>query len=316
MSILINNKISTTPFIRDNGWTRPLNKFQILTWIIILIFSLLTFGVELPTLPKYSWTPAFICFSIFLCLVVGFLLAVTTVDPSDPLSFEHRKKSGNSVEIFDRSKHKHVIENGYCNICRCAVDKSSKHCQPCNKCVKNFDHHCIWLNNCIGSKNYKIFLILLSVTLIICIGMLAISLYVFILGFVNEDNLNPDVWWKYSNGIFITFQTFIGIKILLLFITVGLVGQLAIFHLFLIFRNQTTYSHYKRQEEKKATKRKAASEAASSFEDMPLPACSSTLNSSHTNQNLQTNHLTSNKNFFSLSTSINSGYHNEVVTDA
>ena len=42
MSILINNKISTTPFIRDNGWTRPLNKFQVCYnfWPIFFLFAL------------------------------------------------------------------------------------------------------------------------------------------------------------------------------------------------------------------------------------------------------------------------------------
>ncbi|VDN43795.1 unnamed protein product, partial [Gongylonema pulchrum] len=61
---------------------------------------------------------------------------------------------------YDASKHEHVIENNYCNICLIYVsvilfDSTCKHCRTCNKCVPGFDHHCKWLNNCIGAPNYR-----------------------------------------------------------------------------------------------------------------------------------------------------------------
>ncbi|KAE9413347.1 hypothetical protein Angca_005351, partial [Angiostrongylus cantonensis] len=61
---------------------------------------------------------------------------------------------------FDPTRHNHVIENGFCNICQIHVNEKTKHCRRCNVCVEVFDHHCIWLNNCIGKKNYGMFIIM------------------------------------------------------------------------------------------------------------------------------------------------------------
>lgn len=89
---------------------------------------------------------------MFLSHLVLHLSAVS-IDPAD-LSVRTRSSRA-PPPPFDRSKHRHVIENSHCYLCQVDVGAKSKHCSACNKCVSNFDHHCRWLNNCVGSRNYK-----------------------------------------------------------------------------------------------------------------------------------------------------------------
>ena len=55
------------------------------------------------------------------------------------------------------------------------------------QCVRNFDHHCRWLNNCVGLRNYPVFFVLVFTTMIHCIFIAAISLYLFIASITIED---------------------------------------------------------------------------------------------------------------------------------
>jgi hypothetical protein len=62
-----------------------------------------------------------------------------------------------------------------CRLCLVYVSKGTRHCSICNKCVMGFDHHCIYLNTCIGSRNYPLFLGLL--TCVILLISTQVSLY-------------------------------------------------------------------------------------------------------------------------------------------
>ncbi len=58
---------------------------------------------------------------IIYSIVFALVTTATMIDPSDESSLRHRKNSTAPVPTFDRSKHKHVIEEGYCHICQCRV---------------------------------------------------------------------------------------------------------------------------------------------------------------------------------------------------
>lgn len=54
-----------------------------------------------------------------------------------------------------------------CTLCRVFVSTGTRHCSTCNKCIAGFDHHCVYLNTCIGSRNYPLFIGLLSCTILL-----------------------------------------------------------------------------------------------------------------------------------------------------
>lgn len=137
---------------RKNGFSWPPDKAQIISVCFVLYFGLMFPGTFVMALEQAWATGIGIVFGLaFGCLVVLFLI-IMYIDPSEFSGIEKKKVSPGN---FDRQKHKHVIENQFCNICKMVVSYKAKHCRKCNKCVTNFDHHCVYLNNCIGSKNYK-----------------------------------------------------------------------------------------------------------------------------------------------------------------
>ncbi|GFQ72919.1 probable palmitoyltransferase ZDHHC11 [Trichonephila clavata] len=150
---------------RQNGWSLPLHPLQISAWVFLVMFAILYFGVLVPNMPEGPWqiSAYIINGSVFIFHIVIHLISVS-LNPAD-INVRAKANKG-PLPTFDRSKHSHVIENEYCNICEVKVGKKSKHCSACNKCVSEFDHHCKWLNNCVGGRNYRLFISCVSSALL------------------------------------------------------------------------------------------------------------------------------------------------------
>eukprot|EP00928_Gymnodinium_smaydae_P080017 TRINITY_DN63823_c0_g1_i1.p1 TRINITY_DN63823_c0_g1~~TRINITY_DN63823_c0_g1_i1.p1 ORF type:complete len:326 (+),score=34.35 TRINITY_DN63823_c0_g1_i1:38-1015(+) len=139
---------------RQNGFQQPYSWRQ---WasISIVAFDGVIFGAVLtPNLPHPHgvWLTC-LFYSAWLALSALGLL-VMSIDPCDPLILK------GCVQSEDESLR-------YCQYCQSLVGEKSKHCWSCRKCVANFDHHCPWVNNCIGEKNYRIFLALILLVLVV-----------------------------------------------------------------------------------------------------------------------------------------------------
>ena len=137
---------------RTNGFSWPPDKAQVASWLIVIYFGIVLFGTLCVSMNQpYSFTLGIL---FALCYVASIILIVTVtlINPGEEAGNKKKVVPSND---FDRKKHKHVIENQFCNICQMVVSYKAKHCKKCNKCITNFDHHCIYLNNCIGSRNYK-----------------------------------------------------------------------------------------------------------------------------------------------------------------
>jgi palmitoyltransferase len=154
---------TSTPSVgrrRINAYSLPLHYVQIIAILVILFLILmnyLTLCVNIPTNP-WQWLNIVLSSLAILPFLVVFII-LTFIDPAED---EVINKSHGPRTDFDRREHPHVITELYCHVCSVHVTEKAKHCSSCNKCVYSFDHHCIWLNTCIGGKNYRLFLLMLS----------------------------------------------------------------------------------------------------------------------------------------------------------
>uniref|UniRef100_A0A4W3IG28 Palmitoyltransferase n=2 Tax=Callorhinchus milii TaxID=7868 RepID=A0A4W3IG28_CALMI len=171
--------------------------------------------------------------------------------------------------MFDRNKHKHVIENHHCYLCEVDVSPKSKHCSQCNKCVAAFDHHCKWLNNCVGSRNYWLFLNTIISALFSVLVIISIASFVFIELFLDPSVLRGNENFKVVNDTKIWFA-FMNLRPLqttttVIFIVAGvtialsltsflLLSQLLCFHIYLLWNRLSTYEYIVRQRHRQESK--------------------------------------------------------------
>ncbi|XP_059948657.1 palmitoyltransferase ZDHHC11-like [Mesoplodon densirostris] len=251
---------------RVNGWSQPIHCFQVVVWIVFLILTFTTFGIFIPFLPP-EWR--YIAYSVTGGIWLFYILAHLVVVSIDPAEASVRLKSySRSVPTFDRSKHAHVIERQYCYLCKVTVNVKSKHCIACNKCVSGFDHHCKWLNNCVGSRNYWYFFASVASASAGLLCVVAMLLYVFTQYFINPARLRTDphygsvsdqnTWLLLLPLLPVRTGTpvFLGIVVLVLpleLISLLLVGQLLLFHLYLRAKKLSTYDYLKRDKEEQSS---------------------------------------------------------------
>ncbi|XP_078400300.1 palmitoyltransferase ZDHHC1 isoform X2 [Cetorhinus maximus] len=252
---------------RTNGWSWPLHPYQIMCWIVYLYFVIVVFGMFIPLLPSH-WVPAgYIWLGVMFTCHLFVHLTSASIDPAD--KNVRAKHYNRPIPVFDRSKHKHVIENHHCYLCEVDVGLKSKHCSQCNKCVAAFDHHCKWLNNCVGGRNYWHFLncvisAVLGILVIVCIAS-----FVFIGYFVDADMLrtnqkfetinDTDTWFAFlPHAPVRTTATVIlivsAMTVLLGLISVSLLGQLLCFHIYLLWNRLSTYEYIVRQRYRRGSK--------------------------------------------------------------
>ncbi|KAF8774784.1 uncharacterized protein LOC129984616 [Argiope bruennichi] len=282
MAICLKMNKERKQWSRRNGWSLPLHPLQISAWFFLVMFAILYFVVLVPNMPEGAWqTSAYIINGcVFIFHIVIHLISVS-LNPAD--RNVRAKVNEGPLPTFDRSKHSHVIENEYCNICEVKVGKKSKHCSACNKCVSEFDHHCKWLNNCVGGRNYRLFIMCVSSALFgsLIIFMTALALIVayfdgaswmfynknffHVLTTPSVENNYTTVWsllsstsepFPESNITLIGKHTILGLKvpgtlwICIVFITaalsllaISLLGHLLGFHIFLMCQNFSTYDY-------------------------------------------------------------------------
>ena len=102
---------------RTNGFSFPLDKSQIFTWIVLVYFGLMFIGTFCSSI-RMPWTIIIgFIFILFFLIHVAFNITVMAVNPAE----ENDVKKITPVNNFDRQKHKHVIENQFCNICQIVV---------------------------------------------------------------------------------------------------------------------------------------------------------------------------------------------------
>ncbi|XP_041375358.1 palmitoyltransferase ZDHHC1-like isoform X2 [Gigantopelta aegis] len=252
---------------RRNGWTLPLHGFQIIAWVVVIFFLLIYFTMIVPTLPL-EWQPAgYIINGLVSAVLLVCLVVATTINPADEAVL--KKRFQQTLAFFDRSKHRHVIEDEHCFLCEVNVGVKSKHCSVCNKCVSDFDHHCKWLNNCVGGRNYRWFIMTLVSSCVAVLIILCMSLAQFIGYFTDRnsgnilkpfrDNINRKTAGNESSVAVFSFiyipvpdwvwLTVLAITMFLVIICLGLLVHLLAFHFYLTYKKMSTYDYVLQQRE-------------------------------------------------------------------
>ncbi|XP_041374931.1 palmitoyltransferase ZDHHC1-like [Gigantopelta aegis] len=243
MAAIHPNKTSTRYVSsRYNGWTLPPHGYQIIAWVIEIYFLLINFAMIIPSLSQQLQATFYVINGLASTVYMVCVIVVTTINPADEAIL--KKSVQQTLADFDSSKHKHVIENHYCNLCEVHVAENTKHCRICNKCVSDCDHHCKWINNCIGSRNYLWFIMSLASAVISICLILCMSLAQFI-GYFTDRTSGRILKTYKGNGsddavFFIIYQpvpdwlwmTFQSVTILLATIGVSLLTALLSCHFY------------------------------------------------------------------------------------
>ena len=241
-------------FQRVNGFERPFDTLQLLSWIM---FSFMVFSFFLVVMPLEEDRSRLIAITVVyaLLLLAVVLLAARTsaLNPVDRTIDEKLQATPRDVPTGDLL---------YCTYCKCKVHKRSKHCRLCNKCIRNFDHHCKWLNNCVGSVNYSPFFMLICITFLFT---LLHSVWSFVIWKRLWDERSSKAFFyeslQYFRGsshtgllvvVFISFVVAAIACILLL--------QLVLFHIYLQYTGMSTYDYILSRRDKK-TRQKNLREA-------------------------------------------------------
>ncbi|ORX61435.1 zf-DHHC-domain-containing protein [Hesseltinella vesiculosa] len=138
----------------------------------------------------------------------------------------------------------------YCRTCDAYKPPRSHHCRVCQRCVLKMDHHCPWINNCVGHGNYAYFLRFVFAVGLTCGYALALLIWrlIKILDMNSlENTLRP---------VTILEMVLIVFDVLGVFMVVFSVGILGLYHLYCLFRGQTSIEASERSQVNRLVKRK------------------------------------------------------------
>ncbi|XP_030928408.1 probable protein S-acyltransferase 6 [Quercus lobata] len=190
-------------------------------------------------LPSHS--RLIIAISMILTIIVLVnLIMLTVIEPgiiprNDQLSIEDAGTS-------DGTKSRKIIVNGvdlklkYCRVCKIYRPPRSCHCAICDNCVEKYDHHCPLVGQCIALRNYRFFLAFVVSALVFFVYIFAFSCWRIHLRILRN-----------GTGLFGLLKNCPETVALILFgaISIGFLGGLVLFHVYLTTKNQTAYENFR-----------------------------------------------------------------------
>lgn len=169
------------------------------------------------------------------------MYATALMDPGVIL----KENGSNSIDPMTTVRD-HGLEDGtivrvkWCHTCKIFRPPRCSHCRICNNCIEKFDHHCPYIGQCIGMRNYKYFLLFISLTSMLCI-LVFVSSLVVIIRIIKKANEEGNSYWDSLGD-----QIAAIMLILISFIFLWFLGGLTLFHVYLQCKGRTTNENTKR----------------------------------------------------------------------
>ncbi|CAI2299347.1 unnamed protein product [Caenorhabditis sp. 36 PRJEB53466] len=156
---------------------------QVFSWILSAFMVPVTMYTFYPFHTPYFMIAVPVVYFLIYILVISMTIYEPATDElKTKVKYNHYKR-----KPFVSGEGRHVIVNSFCTICEVRTQKETKHCKLCNFCIDDFDHHCIWLNNCIGGRNYRPFVVLVSLVWAFAFSSFGLTSYLLISWFVSAD---------------------------------------------------------------------------------------------------------------------------------
>ncbi|EKX73440.1 zinc finger protein DHHC domain containing protein [Theileria equi strain WA] len=246
---------STATYHRKNGFSLPIQFYQVVSYILGILLITLSWIIFLPNFGYAHFIP--ISLTVVFLAIAGLFVAVCCSDPADPNAravLYGDKETGSNLtertEVNDgdgqmrtkKDPERVVPKKSHCDVCK-MVDSTSKHCNICNKCVIRFDHHCVWVNNCIGRSNYSLFFALILLSTVFTTFISVTSLVVIIQGHWSGEPQKS--WIVFYGGCNSGLFFFLNYTFLILSVISALfLWQLLGLHCYLLYKGLTTFEYY------------------------------------------------------------------------
>ncbi|KAI8375817.1 DHHC palmitoyltransferase-domain-containing protein [Blakeslea trispora] len=137
----------------------------------------------------------------------------------------------------------------FCKKCNAYKPPRAHHCRQCGQCVLRMDHHCPWIANCVGFGNYSYFVRFVFSVMLCC--SYGFCLLFWRLQHIFEARSNPWI----PNPSLLELCT-VMINLILLFFVLMLVGVLAVYHCYCLWKGQTTIEESERTKTKRLIRRR------------------------------------------------------------
>ena len=225
------------------------------TIALVTVPSIVFTAAVAPTLSReysWAWQAVSVVWPIY---VVGCLVRTGTMDPGilprlpRPPPRDRNDPPRERVRDVPHEPTKKLVTVKWNDTTNFFQPPRAHHCSINNDCVEKFDHHCPWVGTTIGRRNYRHFLLFVFGTTLWC-GFVVSSCVMCILTEIDERNDEVDpVTGERVNTQAVTgalkasgAAIFCGIVALFGFM---FVFALSVFHIVLIWQNQTTYENFR-----------------------------------------------------------------------
>ncbi|RLN98463.1 hypothetical protein BBJ28_00005769 [Nothophytophthora sp. Chile5] len=242
---------------------------------VVLLSAVAFYALSVQELPSYMQQTVALLFSVQFA-VTALLFVIVRASPSSPLA--RQANATKAADAIDNSQAAVAIAvtmapattyamtgpalpTPYptaktCHECGAVnLTADTRHCGRCNKCVPGYDHHCVYLNTCVGSRNYPLFVGLLSCAILLLVTQQVVT------GYAVSRLLLP----RPGQGGQSSRAALLCALSLLPFLELFCLVVLASFHLYIRFHGLTTHEWLSQWLEQRDAQRAAA--VASSTSD-------------------------------------------------